>query len=158
VADNILLDGDGNAPAENLATIEVAHSGSDVHAGLVNLITTAGAELSRVATLVGSANPLPVAVLLGTPSLATVDDSASAVTLAAANASRTNLTIYNDSDEPLAGNLGGTAGLTDFNFIVGPGQFWHMLRDLGGVYRGAVSGIWLNNSTGTARVTDFTAA
>jgi hypothetical protein len=145
---------------KNLATYEIAtFSGdSNVHIAPTVLGTISGSEGSRSFTETGTANPVPTNVFLGTPALTTVNDAATTAELLAANTARTNTTIYNDSEESLLIKLGGAAGADDYSFPIAPGQLWNMVGHLGGVYRGALHGLWANDGTGKARITDFTAA
>ncbi len=92
-----------------------------------------------------------MALTVGTLAPVSVDDSASVVTLKAANINRLGLTIYNNSSEVLSVKLGATATLADFNFKIAVGGYWEMPSP---IYTGIVTGIWANNSTGAALVAE----
>lgn len=91
----------------------------------------------------------------GTSVVTRVDDSATNVTLKAANANRRGLYIFNDSDQILYIKFGATATITDFTVKVAAGGFYEMPP--GPVYTGIVDGIWAAGSTGAAQVTELTA-
>jgi hypothetical protein len=157
--DNLTLDSEGRAPSAVLGTIEATHSGDTVDIGLAALVTSSGAENSRVATLVGGTNPLPVITSLGTPVRTTVSDLDSNQEIAAASATRANLVVNNDSESnPLLLAFGATASASVFDWLVLPGQSFNMLRDFGGVFRGQVNGVWASNGSGSAYVSDIPAA
>lgn len=162
MADNLTLQTTPATPASGtvIATYQLQTFSGDANAHVAPTVlgTLSGAEGSYALTLISSANPLPVLMLLGNPTRTTTADQATAAQLVAANTGRVNLLVYNDSTEVLFLRFGGAPTLSDYDFPVAPGQFFNMLRDLGGVYRGAVHGIWENDSTGTARVADYTAA
>lgn len=74
--------------------------------------------------------------------------SATSVTLAAANSSRKELTIWNDSQATLYIKEGTTASATDFKFKLLPDDYYYTNN-----YTGRVDGIW-SVATGTARVSE----
>lgn len=83
---------------------------------------------------------------------ANVAGSASNVTLIAANSSRKNAIIFNDSSAPLYVKFGATASNTDFALKLFPNETWEMGANL---YTGIIDGIW-DSATGNARVTEWT--
>lgn len=87
-----------------------------------------------------------------TSAVSRVNDSASSVTLAAANTDRRALTIFNDSDEILYVKLGATASTTDFTVKVQPDGYYELPQP---AYTGVVDGIWASDSSGAAQVTEI---
>ena len=85
----------------------------------------------------------------GTGTLTNVSASATSVTLAAANTSRTGLIIVNDSTSDMYLKFGSTASTTSYTFLVPAGATYLWEEN----YNGIVTGIW-NSATGTARVTE----
>jgi hypothetical protein len=81
---------------------------------------------------------------------ANVSASASSVTLAAANASRKRLQVFNDSSAALYLKHGSGASATSFTVKVAAGGYYEMPQP---VYPGIVTGIW-DSATGAARVTE----
>ena len=85
-------------------------------------------------------------------------DSATVVTLAAAKATRAGLWIQNSSTEILFVKMGDTATVADYSVEI-PARtatgatLWEMPTTP--IYTGIVTGIWANNSTGAAKVTEF---
>lgn len=103
-----------------------------------------------------ASNPLFVVTTEQTASTCTntnVADTASSVTLLAANASRLGASIFNDSDQILYVKCGATASLTSFTVRLMPFQYWEVPFG----YDGIIDGIWAANSTGSARVAEYTA-
>lgn len=96
----------------------------------------------------------------GSPTTGTassVADAASSTTILAANANRKGATVFNDSTSSLYLLLGaGTASTTNLTVLMAPGDYYELPVVQGGVYTGIISGIWSANSTGAARVTEFT--
>lgn len=89
---------------------------------------------------------------MATYNFASVNDSATSVALAAENLGRLGLFLHNDSSEILYVGLGVTPTVTSFNAKVAAGASWEMPKP---VFQGAVNGIWANNSTGAARITEI---
>lgn len=88
----------------------------------------------------------------GTSTQSTVADSATNVTLLAANAKRTGATIFNDSTATLYVKLGATATTTSYTTKVVTGA----LYELPFGYTGQVDGIWASDpGDGAARITEF---
>lgn len=86
-------------------------------------------------------------------SVSRVSASATAVTLAAAIATRVGLIIYNDSSADLYVKFGTGATSTDFTYFV---PATGTLEALAGVsYVGDVTGVW-TSATGAAQVTELT--
>lgn len=83
-----------------------------------------------------------------------VNDAAASTTLLAANADRKGFTITNDSASGLYLDLsGGTASSTSYSVFVPPGGYY---QELGARYTGGITGIWTADSTGAARMTEYT--
>lgn len=95
----------------------------------------------------------------GSSALSNVAESASSVTLLAANAARLAFTIYNDSDAALNVKVGTTASATSFTIRLLPRGYMSS-EELGINATGRIDGIW-DSAPGTAghahaRVTEFT--
>lgn len=108
--------------------------------------------------------PLPVsgggnvtAAAVGT--LSNVAGSASSVTLLAANTARLGFVIVNDSTAILYIKFGTTASATSFTYeLPGNASGVYTLESAARFnYTGVITGIWAS-ATGTARVTEMTAA
>ncbi len=82
--------------------------------------------------------------------VAQVASSATSVTLAALNAARRGLMIFNDSTAALFVKFGATASATSFTVKIAAGGYWEMAP--GVVYTGVVDGIWAA-ANGNAYVT-----
>ena len=99
-----------------------------------------------------TANRVPAAAVTSVP------DSASVVDLAAANPNRAGLWIQNNSTEILFVKMGATATTADYSVEI-PARtatlatIWVMPPSP--IYTGVVTGIWANNSSGSAKVTEF---
>lgn len=90
--------------------------------------------------------PLSSTVTKQVPSLVTV-------TLAAANANRLGLIVYNDSSTPLYLKVGAGAGLDDYTVKVFMGSYWEAPFP---VTTQIITGIWAVAGTGGARTTEMT--
>lgn len=98
-----------------------------------------------------SGSPIPVRQF-GAMSAVTsrVTSSATAVTLLAANGSRNQATIYNESTQVLYVKFGVNASATDYTLpIAGGGYYEFPVR-----YLGVVTGIWVS-ADGFAQMTEF---
>lgn len=84
--------------------------------------------------------------------LSNVNDTASSAQLAASNASRKGLLIFNDSTSALMVKYGTTASATDFTVKIAAGGYWEMPTP---IYTGRVDGIWSSDASGAARVTEL---
>lgn len=103
---------------------------------------------ARKITLAGGSGPTA-----GTGTVTAVADSATNVTLKAANASRRGLTIVNTSTALLRVKCGATASSTSFTVILNTNQYWECPFG----YTGIVDGIWdTDPGTGSAVITEFT--
>ncbi len=80
-----------------------------------------------------------------------VASSASSGTLAAANAARLSLTIYNESTQVLYVKTGAAASITDYNLQIPALGFYEM--PVTALWRGIVTGIWAS-ANGAAMVTE----
>jgi hypothetical protein len=84
---------------------------------------------------------------------APIDQSASVVTLLAANTQRAGFVIENDSESwnaDLLVKFGAAASLTDYTRRIKGGDCWDRL----GGYTGIITGIWTSAGSGKARVTE----
>ena len=88
----------------------------------------------------------------------TVADTASTTQLIAANSKRTGLYITNVSSEILYIRLGSTAATvtTGHSWVLAANGGQINLSNFSGrAWKGAVQGIWANNSTGAANITEL---
>jgi hypothetical protein len=104
-------------------------------------------------TAVGGAGATPPATATRTQ----VADSATAVSLIAANTGRKGLVITNDSSARLFVGYGTVdPTTTDYTFVVYAGQTWEMTPS--NVFTGQLKGIWETDpNVGAARITELTA-
>ena len=107
----------------------------------------------------GVTQPVSIAATVATKearassaSVASVNDSATSVTLLASNANRLGCSFFNDSSSDLYLKCGTTASTTDFTVKVLAGGYFEMPYH----YTGRVDGIWSSDSTGACRVTEYT--
>lgn len=84
-------------------------------------------------------------------SVTSVNDTASSTTLLAANTSRKEAIIYNDSTAILYVKFGTTASATDFTYKVQPDAAIEDIR-----YTGRIDGVWASDASGAARITELT--
>lgn len=89
----------------------------------------------------------------GAATLTNVNDTASSTTLLSANTSRVHAKIHNDSTEVLLIKYGATASATSFTARLAPQGYYEV--DDG--YTGIIDGIWLNDGSGAARMTELAA-
>lgn len=87
-----------------------------------------------------------------TGTTSSVNDSASSVTVLAANAARLGATVYNDSTVALYLKLGATASATDFTVKIAADGYYEVPSG----YTGIIDGIWASDASGAARVTELT--
>lgn len=119
------------------------------------------AATTPLVTPVTDTSPLPVSGSLSiapttsaTGTQTSVNDTGSSTTLLAANSSRKGFTIFNDSTEILYLKFGATASTTSYAVKMQPGDYYEALA--GTLYTGIIDGIWANNASGAARITEFT--
>lgn len=87
-----------------------------------------------------------------TATLSNVADSATSVTLLAANANRNGATLYNDSSKACFVKFGTTASATSFTVKMLSDAYY----EIPFYYTGIIDGIWAANSSGSMRITEFT--
>jgi hypothetical protein len=92
-------------------------------------------------------------VVASAAAVTSVNDQATSTTLLASNASRRGAAIFNDSTEILYVKFGATASLTDYTIKMAAGSYFEFPVPC---YTGVVDGIWANNSTGAAKMTELT--
>lgn len=93
-----------------------------------------------------------------TSALSNVAIGATSFTVLAANAARLNATFYNDSQYPVTLKLNaGAASSSSFSDVLLPGQFVDLATHFGVLWVGGITGIAPAGSSGTLRVTEFTA-
>lgn len=89
--------------------------------------------------------------------LTSVADSATAANLVTARTlatgqPRRGLIIHNDSTEILYIAYGATATTTAYTYKIPVDAHWEMIDP---IYQGRISGIWANNASGSARITEL---
>lgn len=89
---------------------------------------------------------------VSTATLSNVADAASSAQLLASNSSRKGCVIWNDSTEDLFIKYGTTASLTDCVHKIPADAQWTMVAP---IYTGRIDGIWRNNASGSARITEL---
>jgi hypothetical protein len=93
----------------------------------------------------------------GTSTTSSVASSATSVTLLAANAARKGAVITNDDDNPLRVRYSASAAsAADYTVLLLKNQAHELAVCQGGVYTGAITGIWEAAGSGAARVTQLT--
>lgn len=88
-----------------------------------------------------------------TPTVTSVNDTATSTTLLASNASRLGATVYNDSTVNLFVKLGATASATSFTVRLEPNTYYEVPFG----YTGIIDGIWASDASGAARITELAA-
>lgn len=81
-----------------------------------------------------------------------VNDSNVNQTLLAANVNRRGASVYNDSDQILYLKMGTVASTTSFTVKMAAQSYYEVPFG----YSGQIDGIWAADSTGAARITEFT--
>ena len=122
-------------------------------------------QIGPVDTII-TGQTVPVNVIIGgggviivgfeQPSLSTVTKvplSLVTVTLQAANIKRRDLTVFNDSTQPLYLKIGGAAGLDDYTVKLFMNSYWEAPFP---ATTQIITGIWGIAGTGSARVTEMT--
>lgn len=144
--------------ATNLGKAEDgAHTSGDVGVFVLgvrndNAATTYGADQDYSPIAVDLKGRTIVAQKAATGTISSVADSASSVTVLAANAARLGASVYNDSTEILYIKAGATASATSFTVKMYPEDYWEAPAG----YTGILDGIWSADASGSARVTEYT--
>lgn len=86
--------------------------------------------------------------------VSSVGDSATSVTVLAANAARLGFSLYNDSTAIAYVKLGATASATSFTKKMLPQEQWGT-RDLARNYVGIIDALWESDAGGSMRVTEL---
>lgn len=118
--------------------------------GQVGLI---GLTNDRKVKVSGSFSATPITA--GTSTLSSVADSASSVTVLAANASRLAFSVYNDSTAAVFVKFGATASATSFYRKLIP-QEALTTQDVGVNYTGIIDAVWVTAPGGSMRVVELT--
>lgn len=126
--------------------IERSANSEHVQAGIVGMKRVTLVDQSGNVVTIGTS-----AISLAT--LSNVGDSASSVTVLAANANRKGAIIYNDSSAILYLKYGATASTSSFTYRVNPFQTLEIKSDA--LYLGIIDGIWASDAGGNARVTEL---
>lgn len=113
---------------------------------------TRSAGTQRVTIATDDLVPVSLPTLPATATLSNVNDTASSTTLLSSNASRKGAMIQNDSTEILYVKFGTTASATDYTVKMAAGDYYEVPFG----YTGRIDGIWANNASGAARVTEIT--
>lgn len=118
------------------------------HASVLNA-APAGTEYGLSVRSVGTVNVTEVRP--ASSAVTSVAASTSSVTLAASNAARRMLIVFNDSTATLYLKFGATASTTSFTVQVAAQGYWEMPFP---AYTGIVDAVW-SLATGSARVTEY---
>lgn len=148
----------GGASGGTSSTFGAAFPATGTAAGFKDstgaLLAPGNLDASGNLKVAGSLSVTPT--VAATSTLSNVADSATSVTLLAANAARYGFRIYNDSTVDLTIKLGTTASATSLTEKLLPGQSWGT-AEIGVNYTGRIDGIWASAPGGAARVTELTA-
>lgn len=122
-----------------------------------NLSTTFAANLDYQPFATDLNGRTMVAQKAATATLTNVGDSASSVTVLAANSARIGATITNDSSAVLYLKFGATASTTSYTVsLAGSGSAPFSYYEVPAGYTGIIDGIWASDAGGNARVTEIT--
>ena len=113
-------------------------------------VTQAGAPAALGQAAASASMPV-VEAKSTTATTSSVNDTASNVTILAANANRLGATVYNDSTSILYLKLGATATTTDYTVKLLPDDYY----EIPAKYAGIIDGIWSADASGAARVTEL---
>lgn len=131
---------------DNGGTLSVDDGGGTLTVDGTVAVTDGGGSL----TVDGTVSTLAEESATGTTT--SVNDSNANQTLLASNTSRLGFSIFNDSDQLLYVKMGATATTTDYGVRLSPGGYYEDAAR----YTGRVDGIWAANSTGAAKITEYT--
>ena len=136
----------GNAPYTD-DNSERSDASEHLQVGLVGM--------KQVTLLDSSGSPVTIGTsAISAATLSNVVDSASSVTVLAANSSRKGAIIHNDSSAVLYLKYGATASTSSFTYRLNPFQTLEIKSDA--LYLGIIDGIWASDAGGSARVTELT--
>ena len=160
---NLQLDENGRviiwaipAGTNNIGDVDVASLPGTVAADItaikaaIEILDNAIAGSEMQVDIVSGAQP----VYPATATLSNVADQASNVQLIALNAARLGAMIFNDSTESLFVKFGSAASATSFTVKILAGGYFEFPQP---VYTGRVDGVWANDASGSARITELTA-
>jgi hypothetical protein len=135
----------------NVATIDGAAGSVGLPAAAAVGYDSAASVNRRIrADAVGSMYVRPFGT--STSAVTSVSGATSSTSLLAAKLTRAQATFYNDSTANLYLKLGATASTTSFTVKIAAGGYYE-LPTAGGVYTGAVDGIW-DAANGAVRITE----
>lgn len=121
--------------------------------GTLDSTNKAIVDSSGALKIVPSGTVATAEVRASTATRSSVTAAAADTLILAANASRKDASVYNDSTVNLYVALGtAAASVTSFTVIVAPGGFYEVAYG----YTGQIRGIWAAGPTGSARVTELT--
>lgn len=86
--------------------------------------------------------------------VASVDQSDTAVTLLAANPSRTGVMIFNEASAALLVKFGTGASASSYSVRLAQYQYFESMEDI--LYTDVITGIWESAGASAAKVTEFT--
>ena len=101
---------------------------------------------------VSATNPLPIKIAAPTGTASRVGDSASSVTVLAANAARRGATFFNESTAILYLKFGATASTTSYAVQIPSLAYYELPFG----YTGICDGIWASDAGGNVQVTEVT--
>lgn len=127
-------------------TLKSAQNASD---GSLNVVAISGSTTAVTGTVTTQSK------VSATATLSNVNDSATSVTVLAANANRLGAMFYNDSTVALYLKMGATASTTSFTVKIASQGYYELPTT--SVYTGILDGIWDSDASGAVRVTELTA-
>lgn len=149
----------GAATSANQTTVNTTLTSIDGHVdGLEALVASTNTKLdtlhSDLGVLGGYVDTLEAKLALSSVgTLTSVADAATDATILALNTSRLGASIYNDSTEILYLLMSNaTSSSTNFSVKLQPDGYFEIPAG----YTGVIKGIWANNASGSARVTEYT--
>ncbi len=118
-----------------------------------NLGYTPGEGASVAARLLGGVHHQRTMLIADTAAVSSVAAADSEVVLAAANAGRCGLQVFNDSPQSLYLQYGAGASVWGtFTAKVLPGATWHMQSP---IYTGLISGMWESSTLGVSMLSSI---
>jgi len=134
-------------PAGSVMAVLFAWSEAD---GEFRAVTSVGGKLDTTASVATGDAP-------ATGTITSVNDTNTDTTILASNVARKGATVFNDSTVVLYLALANvTSSSTVHSVQVPAGGYFELPLCDGGVYTGAIKGIWASDASGAARITEFT--
>lgn len=139
---------------DEIRTVEVVAAGATVT--LVDVFVLGAQSAGESTVTVGDITAVSTPTKSGTGTVAGVDDSATSVTLLAANTSREGVQVHNNSTSVMYIKYGGAASIASGGYTVQipASGYWEMPGP--SIYTGVLHAIWSANTAGYANVTELT--